>query len=557
MSRVTVRFVAFALAAAMALPMPADERRPAPAEARCATMEVFVTGDAELSRAAREAITTDYADRKGLRVTFHDVAASEQALDRYWELIDHYKVAKPGLPAVHVSGQFEVGWDSKRTPERLKQALTVEVFTRQGCPRCRDAHPVLFERLAARYPAYEFVERDTARSAEAAKRFQEVAQQHRVQAASVPAVHMCRKFLVGFQNAETSFRQWDAVLKEATIECPPEPAPGKETSGQRTSRSDSRSSTWTPPLLWAVGLAIAQSETGAEPPVDLERATPVSEPESDAPPPRRRPPPETAGDSERQEARAPTSADAPDVVTVPWLGDIRWRDWGMPAFTLAVGLIDGFNPCAMWVLLFLLSVLVNLRDRWKILAVAGTFVVISGLAYLAFMAAWLNLFQLVSLVRPAQIALGLLGIGIGSIHIKDFFAFHKGVSLSIPESAKPRLYERVRRIVGARTLWAAILGASVLAVLVNIVELLCTAGLPAMYTGILTLQDYPVWKNYAFLLLYILGYMFDDALMVSVVVVTLGRHKLQERGGRILKLISGGVILTLGVLMLFKPEWLV
>ena len=93
---------------------------------------------------------------------------------------------------------------------------------------------------------------------------------------------------------------------------------------------------------------------------------------------------------------------------------------------------------------------------------------------------------------------------------------------------------------------AAIIGATVLAVLVNIIELLCTAGLPAMYTGILTMQKYPPWENYLYLLLYIAAYMFDDSVMVAIAVVTLGKNKLQERGGRILKLLSGIVIAGFG-----------
>ena len=102
----------------------------------------------------------------------------------------------------------------------------------------------------------------------------------------------------------------------------------------------------------------------------------------------------------------------------------------------------------------------------------------------------------------------------------------------------------------------AIAGASVLAVLVNIIELLCTAGLPALYTQILTMHELPVWQNYAYLLLYNLAYMFDDAMMVGLVVVTLGRRKMQERHGRWLKLLSGFVIAALGVVMIVKPEWL-
>ncbi len=250
----------------------------------------------------------------------------------------------------------------------------------------------------------------------------------------------------------------------------------------------------------------------------------------------------------------------PSTIDVPML---RWLDgtldpskMGMPLFTIAVGLVDGFNPCAMWVLLLLLSILVNLKDRWKILTIAGTFVFVSGAAYFAFMAAWLNVFEWIGYLRPVQVALGLLAVTIGTIHVKDFVAFKQGPSLSIPDAAKPGIYDRIRRIVNAENLPAAIAGALVLAVLVNVVELLCTAGLPALYTSILSQQGYGLWGRYGYLLLYILAYMFDDTLMVAGVVASLSRFKLQESGGRWLKLVSGSVILLLGLVMLFRPEWL-
>lgn len=140
------------------------------------------------------------------------------------------------------------------------------------------------------------------------------------------------------------------------------------------------------------------------------------------------------------------------------------------------------------------------------------------------MAAWLNVFLLIGYLRPVQLLLGGLALLVGSIHVKDFFAFKKGLSLSIPESAKPGIYDRVRRIVSAENLPAALAGAFTLAVLVNIVELLCTAGLPALYTNILMQQGFSPAGRYAYLLLYILAYMFDDAVMVAVVVATLSRR---------------------------------
>jgi hypothetical protein len=264
--------------------------------------------------------------------------------------------------------------------------------------------------------------------------------------------------------------------------------------------------------------------------------------------------PELAVEPENAQDKGSPGADEIDV---PLFGRISASRIGMPAFTFLIGLVDGFNPCAMWVLLFLLSVLVNLRVRWKILAVAGTFVVVSGLAYFAFMAAWLNVLLFVGYLRWVQILLAMLAIFVGSVHVKDFFAFKRGLSLSIPESAKPGIYARVRSIVMAEHLYGAISGAFVLAVLVNFIELLCTAGLPALYSQVLMMQDYPTWKNYAYLTLYIVAYMLDDSIMVGIVIFTLGKRKLQENEGRWLKLVSGLFILALGLVLLLKPDWLV
>lgn len=244
------------------------------------------------------------------------------------------------------------------------------------------------------------------------------------------------------------------------------------------------------------------------------------------------------------------------TLSLPLIGEVDPSRLGLPAFTILLGLIDGFNPCAMWVLLFLLSMLLHMKDRARMLAVAGTFVAVSGLVYFAFMAAWLNVFLIVGLTRSVQVVLGLVALAVGAIHVKDFFALHEGISLSIPESAKPGIIERIRRILRAEKLPAALAGAVVLAVLVNMLELLCTAGIPAVYTQVLAAHALPAWHRYALLALYNGAYMLDDGVMVFLAVVTMSQRKLQESGGRQLKLVSGIVIAVLGVLLLAKPEWL-
>ncbi|MNZ61435.1 hypothetical protein D3C78_795330 [compost metagenome] len=237
-------------------------------------------------------------------------------------------------------------------------------------------------------------------------------------------------------------------------------------------------------------------------------------------------------------------------------GTLSVERLGLPLFTLALGLLDGFNPCTMWMLLFLLSLLVHLHDRARMALVAGTFVLVSGAVYYAFMAAWLNLFLLVGLSTLLVWALSAVAIAIGLVNLRDGLRPGNDFTLSIPAAAKPGLYARMRAILQADRLLPALAGVAVLAVVVNFIELLCTAGLPAIYTAVLTQQGLTPLAHYAYLGLYILGYIADDALMVATAVAALSSRKLSAQTGRGLKILSGLVMLALGVVMLLRPEWL-
>jgi len=260
---------------------------------------------------------------------------------------------------------------------------------------------------------------------------------------------------------------------------------------------------------------------------------------------------------DRQDADGGRSSVTQERFQAPWFGEVRVSDMGLPLFTVILGLLDGFNPCAMWVLLFLLSLLVNLHDRRKMALLAGVFVMVSGLVYFAFMAAWLSVFLVVGISRTLQVSLGAVAMLVGVVNLKDFFALHQGVSFSIPEFAKPVFYARVRRILQAEDIVGALAGIVILAVLVNLIELLCTAGFPALYTQILSLRHMPPWEYYGYLALYNLAYIFDDSLMVAIAVMTLSHTKLQNRAGRWLKLVSGMVMAALGAVLLIHPGWLI
>ena len=252
---------------------------------------------------------------------------------------------------------------------------------------------------------------------------------------------------------------------------------------------------------------------------------------------------------------SPGPAAAADSVEWPWLGiRIDVEKVGLPLFTMATGLVDGFNPCSMWVLIMMVSILAATRDRRKMLAIAGTFVVVEGFAYFAFMAAWLNLFLLIGISRTSQVALGIVALVAGLINIKDFWAFGRGITLSIPAAAKPGIYAKIRRILQEENLFLAVAGTAALAILVQIVELLCTSGFPALYTRILTLRDLDPWAYYGYLLLYNAMYMLDDVAVLAIGVVTLSQRRLQEKEGRRLKLLSGIVMLLLGLYLITAPR---
>lgn len=251
---------------------------------------------------------------------------------------------------------------------------------------------------------------------------------------------------------------------------------------------------------------------------------------------------------------ATKSPPASDHYAIEFLGrKLSVEQIGLPLFTLAMGMLDGFNPCSMWVLLLMISLLAPLNDRRRMLAIAGTFIAVEGIAYFLFMAAWLNLFLFIGLSRVSELVIAVIALMAGTINIKDFLALGRGFSLSIPDSAKPGIYTRMRSILHAESMTGAIVGAFVLGVLVQIVEFMCTSGFPALYTRILTLHRLEGASYYGYLLLYNLAYMLDDLIILSIGVITLSQHRLQEREGQWLKLVSGLVMIVLGLYLILRP----
>jgi glutaredoxin len=509
-------------------------------------LEVFVRGDAERSKRAAE-FAKDLAGRtSGLEVVIHDVMTDQDQLARLWKLSRRSGREQPVAPAFYCCDRMYFGFvSSEETGSAIESLFTADVYTRSTCPKCQAAKAFI-QTLGPRWPALRFRIYEISNDPVARRRYEELCKS-KGQLPGLPTIHFGGQTIIGYQGDQITGAQLENLIRRVAIVESEEPAvkPSEDdSSATGTSVSPQRATMLVG--FWPNQTESHTSETagnGDEVPAFDDLPLPAGVTLEDLP----------SVDSSPEAGPAEPPA---DVIDVPFFGELRVSRLGLPLFTFLVGLVDGFNPCAMWILVFLLSVLVNIKDRRKILLIAGTFVVVSGMAYYAFMAAWLNLFLLIGIARTAQVALGVVALVIGVINVKDFFAFKQGVTLSIPESSKPGIYKRVREIVAAKYVTSALVGVVILAVIVNMIELLCTAGLPALYTQVLTMHELSPLQNYAYLGLYILAYMLDDTILLSIVVATLSHRKLQEREGRWLKLLSGVVILALGLVMIFKPEWL-
>jgi len=243
-----------------------------------------------------------------------------------------------------------------------------------------------------------------------------------------------------------------------------------------------------------------------------------------------------------------------ETIQLPLLGAVAPASLSLPALTLVLAGLDAFNPCAFFVLLFLLSMLAQQKSRKRMLLIGSVFVLVSGLMYFAFMAAWLNVFQLFGHLFWVTLAAGALAVFVGAVNVKDFFLFEKGITLSIPESKKPDIFRRARAILGAANLSAMLAATIFMAIAANFYELLCTAGFPMVYTRLLTLADLTPVARYGYLAAYNLVYVVPLALIVILFARSLGARKLTEREGRLLKLMSGVMMLELGALLLLAPE---
>lgn len=247
------------------------------------------------------------------------------------------------------------------------------------------------------------------------------------------------------------------------------------------------------------------------------------------------------------------------MINIPFLGTIYLKDFSLPVITVIIGLLDGFNPCAMWVLLFLISLLLGMEDRKKMIILGSLFILTSGLVYFFFMAAWLEFIMFVGMIFLVRMFIGLVAVTVGGINLRDFWKNRKadGVVCKVSKNTRTqKKFEKIKSIVYRDSFLWSVAGILILGFSVNLVELACSAGFPAIFTQILAMSDLMTWQKYFYMAIYIFFYMLDDLIVFLIAMFTLKTHVVGTKYAKYTNLISGLLILILGLLLIFKPEFL-
>jgi glutaredoxin len=262
-----------------------------------------------------------------------------------------------------------------------------------------------------------------------------------------------------------------------------------------------------------------------------------------------------ATDAATPAAAVPVPApDPPRALTLPLVGDVDTHALSLPAMTAMIAFVDGFNPCSLWVLTFLLGIVLYSGSRKRIAVVGGTFLLVTAAAYGAFMLGVFTTLHYMSFLPWVTTGVAALALLFAVVNIKDYFWFRQGLSFTISDRHKPGIFQRVRALMHpGRSLPALVAGTVMLAFGITIVELPCTAGFPLVWSGIVAARDVGTAGFATLFVLYVTIYLLDELLIFGAAVVTMRRSRLEEKHGRVLKLIGGVVMLALALTLIAAP----
>lgn len=384
--------------------------------------------------------------------------------------------------------------------------VTLDFFWSNGCPHCAK-EKVFLEELKLKYPNLIVNSYEISQNMANALLFQSVGQKLGADISGVPFTVVGDKYVVGFGSNDTTGREIESFILSAMKETNPTQAP-----------------ITTPNIvLNKPEIKEASEETL---PIPLNSEIPKDSP---------------------KELLKDTN------VHIPLLGTVYASKVSLPILTFLIALVDGFNPCAMWTLLFLISLLLGMKDRKRMWALGIAFIATSALVYFLFLSAWLNLFLFLGFISWIRILIALVALGAGFIYLKKYHQNRTGCEV-VGEEKRHKVFDKLKIITSKKSFFLAITGIILLAIAVNMVELICSAGLPAIYTKVLSMYQLPTWHYYSYLFFYILVFMLDDLFIFFTAMFTLQVTGIQSKYTHASHLIGGVLMLSIGLLLLFKPE---
>lgn len=253
------------------------------------------------------------------------------------------------------------------------------------------------------------------------------------------------------------------------------------------------------------------------------------------------------------------------IESVPVLGHIDPKTVSLPLVSIVIGFIDGFNPCAMWVLLFLISMLLNMKNRKRMWIIGITFLTTSALVYLCFMLAWLKVAITLTQVSWVRLIIGLIALIGAAINITSYIEERKsddGCHV-VDDNKRKRLLKKIRSIMSRiddndskKEFVLALIGIIGLAISVNLIELACSSGLPLIFDQILAINELSKIQYFLYVLLYIIFFLIDDIVVFVIAMKSLKLTGISTKYNKLSHLIGGIIMLIIGILMIFKPSWL-
>lgn len=245
-----------------------------------------------------------------------------------------------------------------------------------------------------------------------------------------------------------------------------------------------------------------------------------------------------------------------DTITLPIIGEVKIENLSLSIAAVVLGFVDGFNPCAMWVLIFLISMLINMKNKKRMWIIGITFLVTSALVYFLIMVSWLQIAISITGITWLRIIIGLVAIGFGSYNLEKYFKNrNKEVGCEVTDQKqKNKIIERIKGIVKKQNLLIALLGVVALAVTVNMIELACSAGLPLLFTQILAYNDLATGTYFLYIGIYILFFLIDDLVIFAIAMITMQVTGISNKYSNLSTIIGGIIMFLIGFLLIFFPN---